>query len=132
MKALVWINFSFFSAHLVSQCFSASFGSTDSYITMRVVSGAFSRYAKKFLRVDALLYFVEGFAKYTNRRLARNGMALTALFKSVSLMVRASRRAVFMSALVGSVKSDSKSLSLRLMANSSLPKRKWMLGIKSF
>jgi hypothetical protein len=68
-----------------------------------------------------LLYFAEGFASNTNRRLARNGMALTALFRSSSLMERASKRAVFMFALVGSVKSDSKSLSLREIANSSLP-----------
>src|SRR5215213_944511 len=132
MKALVWVNLLFFSAHLTSQCFSASFGSTDSYITRRVVSGAFSTNSRNFLRTDGLLYLEEGFCSSTRRRLARNGMALTALFRSSSLAERASSRAVFMSALVGSAKSDSNSLSLRVMANSSLPKRKYMLGIQIF
>ena len=50
-----------------------------------------------------------------------HGMELTALFRSFSVMERASRRVVFISAVVGSVNSDSKSLSLRVMANSSLP-----------
>src|ERR1044072_3566995 len=129
MNALVWISLSFFSAHFVSQCFSASFGSTDSYITIRVVSGDFCMNSRNFLRADGLLYFEEGFARRTNLRFARNGMALTALFRSFSSMERASRRAVFMSALVGSVKSESNSLSLRVIANSSLPKRKYRLGI---
>src|ERR1051325_3951306 len=94
----------FFSAHFINQCFSTSFGSTDSYITKRVVSGVFSTNSRNFLRADGLLYFVEGFCNNTKRRLARNGMALTALLNSSSLIERASRRAVFMSALVGSVK----------------------------
>ena len=85
--------------------------------------------SRNFFLEEALLYFEEGFASKTRRRFARNGMAFTAVFRSFSLTERASRRAVFMSALVGSVKSESNSLSLRAMANSSLPKRKYMLGM---
>src|SRR5688500_14333395 len=112
MKALVWISLLFFSAHLFSQCLSASFGSTDSYSTRRAVSGALSRNSKNFLRVDGLLYFEEGFVRNTKRLFARNGMALTALFRSFSLMERASRRAVFISELVGLGNSGSETLIL--------------------
>ncbi|WP_345296538.1 hypothetical protein [Candidatus Villigracilis affinis] len=90
-------------------------------MTSFAVSGAFSRNSKNFFRVDGLLNFPDGPAIKTSLFDARKGIALTALLRSFSVMVRASRRVVFMSAVVGSVKSDSKSLSLRVIANSSLP-----------
>ena len=111
----------FFSAHLFSQCLSASFGSSASTITIRAVSGTLDKNSSNFLRSVGLLNFPDGFDKITSRFGARNGMALIALFRSFSLIVRASRRAVFMSALVGSGNSDSNSRTRRMMANSSLP-----------
>src|SRR3972149_4570957 len=90
-KAWVLMVVMFLPAHFISQCFSASFGSINSWITSRADSGTLLMYSSNFLRVAGLLYFADGLARITNRFDARNGMALTALFNSSSLMVRASR-----------------------------------------
>ncbi len=49
-------------------------------------------YSRNFFLEDALLYLEEGFDNNTKRLLARNGMALMALLRSLSLAERASRR----------------------------------------
>ena len=42
--------------------------------------------SKNFLRASALLYLADGFASRTNLCFARNGIELTALFNSSSLI----------------------------------------------
>src|SRR3990170_3867853 len=85
-------------------------------MTNFAVSGVLLRNSPNFLREAGLLYLEDGFERMTSLFGARKGMALTALFKSFSVIVRASRWAVFIPAVVTSLKSDSKSLIMGMMS----------------